>query len=372
LKLLTDDITDTFHLAVIGGGRWGRTHIRVINDLPDKNIHISWITQHNAVDNQKWCDDNNLNAITIINKLPENHIDGVIIATKSSTHAEILKVILNMKIPVLCEKPFCMDYDQGIEIVTLSNRNQTPAAMNIEFIHASYLDDLKSSVKTDDIRSIEIEWLDPLVETQNGVTKTSDVHTPIAFDHAVHCWSLLYKILGQTEFDVISVKYNLDGLIAVEAKSNSINIHIKISRHYTQRARKVVINQNTLLDFSAEPGFIQTNGKTIKNKWKYPKPMISAISGFIKTIKDNSINLPESIQNTLPAIAFCSLINKKLNIEMDKNFKQLPVMPNKEKEIFLMNYYAHKLADKKIYLPITTKKDRNNFIEYLKENNYIS
>lgn len=92
-------------LALIGAGRWGKNYINTINNLsscklPDKFIKTSNYKDLFAFDN----------------------IDGVIIATPSSTHFKIAKEFLERGFNILIEKPMTTNYKDALELFKIARQ----------------------------------------------------------------------------------------------------------------------------------------------------------------------------------------------------------------------------------------------------------
>ena len=54
--------------------------------------------------------------------LEKEPLDAVLIATPSRFHGAMVKQALDKNLHVFCEKPFCLDIDEGRELATLAKR----------------------------------------------------------------------------------------------------------------------------------------------------------------------------------------------------------------------------------------------------------
>jgi predicted dehydrogenase len=98
-------------LALIGFGYWGPNYARVLNDLPDVELtvvcdqrpdRLSLVRQrYRAVATCEHLDD----------LFERDDVDGVVIATPASTHAELVRATLQHGRHVLVEKPMALDAD---------------------------------------------------------------------------------------------------------------------------------------------------------------------------------------------------------------------------------------------------------------------
>lgn len=108
-------------LAVIGLGKMGLSHLAMINAHPD--------VQLTAV-----CDSAGY-VLDVLSKytglrpysdfdamLREVPLDAVVIATPSSMHGRMVKAALDKGLHVFCEKPFCLDADEGTELAQFADQ----------------------------------------------------------------------------------------------------------------------------------------------------------------------------------------------------------------------------------------------------------
>lgn len=107
-------------LAVVGLGKMGLSHYAMINAHP--RVQLAAI-----------CDSAGY-VLDVLNKytgvrtytdfeamLREVELDAVIIATPSSMHAKMVKAALDKNLHLFCEKPFCLDTEEGKEITRIAS-----------------------------------------------------------------------------------------------------------------------------------------------------------------------------------------------------------------------------------------------------------
>ncbi len=70
--------------------------------------------------------------------IAEADLDAVIIATPSRLHVEMARAALDRGLHVFCEKPFCLDHTQGVELARLahSNRRVNQVGYHCRFVGA--------------------------------------------------------------------------------------------------------------------------------------------------------------------------------------------------------------------------------------------
>ncbi len=92
------------NVIVIGKGKWG---IKVINQLKKKVNIIKVINSKESFKN------------IFIKK-----IDWIFILTNNSSHYKLSKFFLKKNINVFCEKPLCLDFSKGKELIKLANKKK--------------------------------------------------------------------------------------------------------------------------------------------------------------------------------------------------------------------------------------------------------
>ncbi len=107
-------------ICVVGGGKWGKNHIRTLNDLSS----LGGIVDSNKaiVDDLKTTYPN-VNFFDNIEDAINFKFDGFIVATPAETHFEITKKILESKYHVLVEKPMTIKLEHAIKLNEISKTN---------------------------------------------------------------------------------------------------------------------------------------------------------------------------------------------------------------------------------------------------------
>src|SRR5258708_7023215 len=105
-------------IAVVGLGKMGLSHLAILRTHPD-------------IDVVAVCDTfgillNGLNKYAGLKTygnfgemLDKERLDAVLIATPSRFHSSMVKESLDKNLHVFCEKPFCLDIEEGRELVGL-------------------------------------------------------------------------------------------------------------------------------------------------------------------------------------------------------------------------------------------------------------
>lgn len=295
-------------IAVLGGGRWARVHISVLQAITERSDEILWLTRHNSHENRTWLISNgDIDADIIEDEelLWALRPDAVIIATATPTHMSLLKRALDERVPSFCEKPFALDMETAVKLVSYSQTQKTVAGVNLEFLYANYLSDFAHTLKSIPLESLYLVWHDSIHEVRYGEVKKSDSSTPHMHDALPHCWSVLQVLLPDRTLKIWKVVVeNHNVLVSAYCEISRLPITFSLSRLAHIRQRVIYINNGMAkLDFSTEPGTTIINGKLRQNVWRGDKPMAGSLSSFLKQIKAPTENWALSLAATLPAVA---------------------------------------------------------------------
>jgi predicted dehydrogenase len=89
-------------IALVGCGRWGR---HVLRDLLSLGATVSVVA---TGEHARSAAEANAHAVVpAIADLPR--VDGIVIVTPTSTHADVIEALLPRGVPIYCEKPLCDD-----------------------------------------------------------------------------------------------------------------------------------------------------------------------------------------------------------------------------------------------------------------------
>ncbi len=106
-------------VAVVGLGKMGLSHLSIIKAHPDVSLVAVCDTAKYVLDLlEKYT------GVAVYSDydtlLQQEALDAVIIATPSSSHGPMVRAALQRNINVFCEKPFCLDVDEGKELAQLA------------------------------------------------------------------------------------------------------------------------------------------------------------------------------------------------------------------------------------------------------------
>lgn len=108
-------------ICVVGGGRWGRNHIRELFQMGC----LGGIVEKDAVRLKELADTYPVKAFTSLENALITGFDGYIVATPAETHYEIGKTLIDHGQNVLIEKPMTLQSSQARELASLSDQKKT-------------------------------------------------------------------------------------------------------------------------------------------------------------------------------------------------------------------------------------------------------
>lgn len=91
---------DALNIGLVGCGRWGRL---ILRDLLSLGARVSVVARGRSGGNPAGA----AGVVDSIAKLPR--MDGYVVATPISTHADVIERLLPLRAPIYCEKPLCDD-----------------------------------------------------------------------------------------------------------------------------------------------------------------------------------------------------------------------------------------------------------------------
>ena len=102
--------------ALIGAGFIGGVHAQNLAAHPDVDFTLVYDIDH--VRARQVADRHNAGATTSLDEaFDRDHIDAVLVASSTDTHAAHLRQAAKAGMPVLCEKPIDLDLDRAVEVV---------------------------------------------------------------------------------------------------------------------------------------------------------------------------------------------------------------------------------------------------------------
>ena len=108
-------------VCVVGGGKWGSNHIRVLNEMGNLGAIVDCDVQILAAYSEKYPKISNYK--TLAQALETGNYSGYIVATPANTHFNIALEIINSGYHVLVEKPVALNKEDVNQLKNTAERN---------------------------------------------------------------------------------------------------------------------------------------------------------------------------------------------------------------------------------------------------------
>lgn len=161
-------------LALIGAGKWGKKYLESCKNLPE--VKIGYV-----------CTKSGLTKIEDL--LKKKDIDGFIIASPTSTHFKLAKLLIENDKNVLIEKPVAPSYKQTKALLRLSKKHPKSKILagHIQLYNPAYLKLKKNIQKIGKIRRVSFSGL--------GSPKRPD--TTVFWDWGPHPVYMFIDLIGK-------------------------------------------------------------------------------------------------------------------------------------------------------------------------------
>ena len=236
------------NICVIGGGAWGKNHIKTLYDLG----HLGGISDSNKTlishYKKKYPDvliyDNYKNA------LQNDNFEGFVVATPAETHFKIAKEIILFNKNLLVEKPLALTIDESEELVTLAKNNNVSLMVGHLLLFHPAIIKIKGLIDDGQIGKLQYIYSNRL---NFGQVRTGE---NVFWSFAPHDISIFQYIVESypTKIDAFGSKFLQneisDSVIAKLKYSNGIEGHIFVSwLHPFKEHRLIVIGTEGMISF---------------------------------------------------------------------------------------------------------------------------
>ena len=105
---------DFVRLALVGVGRMGRVHARVLSSV--EGIDLASVTDPAASTARAFANELDVDLVELPELIADDDVDGWVVATPTPTHVEIVRAALRAGVHVLCEKPLSLDPEESVTV----------------------------------------------------------------------------------------------------------------------------------------------------------------------------------------------------------------------------------------------------------------
>lgn len=117
-------------IAVIGVGRIGRLHAENLRDLPE----VGEVVVSDAVPGvaQAVADELQVSVADDLGSVLRSGVDGCVIASATTAHAEQLETVMRAGVPAFCEKPVARDLAGAVALAGLERETGVPVQVGFQ------------------------------------------------------------------------------------------------------------------------------------------------------------------------------------------------------------------------------------------------
>lgn len=191
------------NVGLIGLGKMGISHLAIVNAHPDVNLigvcdtsgYVRGVlNKYTGV--QVYSDYQAL--------LDAKNLEAVIIATPSRYHAQMVRAALDRNLNVFCEKPFCLNVADGLQLAELAERK---GSVNQVGYHYRFVASFKEAKRLIDanalgrIHHVRAEAYGPVVLQPRGSTwrASGTEGGGCLYDYACHAIDIVNFLLGRPQ-----------------------------------------------------------------------------------------------------------------------------------------------------------------------------
>jgi len=186
--------------ALIGLGKMGLSHHAIINAHPEVELVAVCDTAGYVLDVFR-----KYTGIKIytnyIDLIRENELDAVFIATPSRFHSEMVRACLERGLHVFCEKPFCLDPEEGLQLAELAEQKGLVNQVGYHYRFVGAFCEMKRLLDLKvigDIHNIRCEAYGPVVLRSKGKSwrNAKNEGGGCLYDYACHAIDLMNYMIG--------------------------------------------------------------------------------------------------------------------------------------------------------------------------------
>ncbi|MER7015128.1 Gfo/Idh/MocA family oxidoreductase [Saccharopolyspora sp. NPDC000359] len=233
------ELSNSTWVAVVGYGYWGSKHVRVLSTLPGVNVVVVDEDPARLAEAQR-----NFPSAIPARSLADvvDLVDGVVVATPPTTHAEIAAQALKWNKHTLVEKPLATSVRDAHELVETADRRGLQLMTGHTFVHNAAVHKLREIIRSGELG--KIFYID--TARLNLGLYQHDVN--VIWDLAPHDLSIISYLLDDTPGLVAAwAQHNVSGRHAdvahlrLEMASSAAAAYIHVSWLNPQKVRRVTV-----------------------------------------------------------------------------------------------------------------------------------
>ncbi len=238
---------DNRRVCVIGGGRWGKNHIKTLDQfhclggIVDSNRETLKIYQNQYP---------YIKVFENVQRTVDAGFDGFIVATPAETHYKIAESVLKLKKHVLVEKPMTLNLKDAIRIRDLAEAQGVNLMVGHVLLFHPAIQKIKELIQSGKIGKLQYIYSNRL--NLGTVRKEEN----ILWSFAPHDIAIFQYLIEALPVEIVSrggafIQPHIhDSTMTVLTYSNNIVVHNFVSwLHPFKEHRLVIIGSNGMLSF---------------------------------------------------------------------------------------------------------------------------
>ena len=141
------------NIALFGAGRIGQVH--AMNALYHPRINIKYIVDPYLEGAQRLASEVGAMVSGTETVMNDQGVKGIIIASATDTHAELIKKCVHKQKAIFCEKPISLDIDTAKSCVNYINETNTPCMMGFQRRYDKNFRQLHERIRSGEVGQVE-------------------------------------------------------------------------------------------------------------------------------------------------------------------------------------------------------------------------
>ena len=192
---------EPFNICLIGAGRIGQVHAG--NLTLDPRLRLKYICDVDAEAAARLANTVGSQTASIGSALDDTGTDGVVIASSTDTHHELIADCIERKLPVLCEKPLDLDYGRAARSVELARTAGVPLFLGFNRRFDPSFSRIHQEIRSGRFGSVEVLTIisrDPTPPPVDYVKRSGGIFR----DMMIHDLDMSIWLLGETPNEVFA------------------------------------------------------------------------------------------------------------------------------------------------------------------------
>lgn len=325
-------------LALIGGGRWARTHASVLAQFSTRIERVLWVTRHNSAVANAFIAQNSAAApafelFSSLDAALAEKPDAAIVVTADSDHAATAEILLRRGVPTLVEKPLALSSQSATRLIELAEHCDVALCVALHLLKADFLHYFRRLWIGRRIDRIELEWLDPDFEVRHGEAKFLNLTANKVDEAMPHLWSILKVLQNEDEPRLVAVKPLSLGAVELEMDVGSSRATVVFGRRATARKRALKLafqdGGKAEIDFTTEPGRIAIDGadRPSLDAGNRIRPIAAELGDFLDIVdqRQNEASSAQLAARCLGSVALTETV-RELLVEKEAHAVALRLM----------------------------------------------